>query len=61
VLADEPSGNLDLVSSQSLHRLFLELNNRLNQTIIIVTHNMDLAKKADRIVELFDGKIKSIN
>lgn len=59
VLADEPSGNLDLESSQALHRLFLELNNKLNQTIIIVTHNMDLAKKADRIIELFDGKIKS--
>jgi len=59
VLADEPSGNLDLTSSQSLHRLIWDLNNRKNQTIIIVTHNMELANRADRIIELFDGKIKN--
>ncbi len=58
ILADEPSGNLDKTSSQSLHRLFWDLNNRTNQTIIIVTHNMDLAQKADRIIELSDGRIK---
>ena len=59
VLADEPSGNLDRTSSQSLHRLLWDLNNRMNQTIIIVTHNLELANKADRIIELFDGKIKN--
>ncbi|MBD3289649.1 ATP-binding cassette domain-containing protein [candidate division KSB1 bacterium] len=58
ILADEPSGNLDKASSQSLHRLFWDLNNRINQTIIIVTHNIDLAQRADRIVELSDGRIK---
>lgn len=58
ILADEPSGNLDKSSSQSLHRLFWDLNNRTNQTIIIVTHNMDLAQKADRIIEISDGRIK---
>ena len=59
VLADEPSGNLDRTSSQSLHRLLWDLNNRMNQTIIIVTHNLELANKADRIIELIDGKIKN--
>lgn len=59
ILADEPSGNLDLASSQSLHQLFWDLNNELNQTIVLVTHNMDLAKRADRIIELFDGRVKS--
>ena len=59
VLADEPSGNLDRASSLSLHRLIWDLNNKKNQTIIIVTHNMELAQKADRIIELFDGKLKN--
>ena len=59
ILADEPSGNLDLASSQSLHQLFWDLNNELNQTIVLVTHNMALAKRADRIIELFDGRVKS--
>jgi lipoprotein-releasing system ATP-binding protein len=59
ILADEPSGNLDLASSKSLHQLFWDLNNELNQTIVLVTHNMDLAKRADRIIELFDGRVKS--
>ena len=58
LLADEPSGNLDLKSSQSLHKLFWDLNNWKNQTIIIVTHNLELADKADRKIELVDGKIK---
>lgn len=57
LLADEPSGNLDRTAGQSLHRLFWDLNNRTNQTIIIVTHNLELAKKADRKIELLDGKI----
>ena len=59
LLADEPSGNLDRASSQALHQLFWELNNRMNQTIVIVTHNTELAKRADRVLELFDGKIKN--
>jgi lipoprotein-releasing system ATP-binding protein len=59
ILADEPSGNLDRAASQALHRLLLDLNNRKNQTLIIVTHNLELAQKADRVIELFDGKIKN--
>ena len=61
ILADEPSGNLDRAASEALHRLFWDLNNRMNQTLIIVTHNLELAKKADRVIELFDGQIKTIS
>jgi lipoprotein-releasing system ATP-binding protein len=60
VLADEPSGNLDRLSSESLHELLWNLSRRHGQTFIIVTHNLDLAGRADRVVELFDGAIKSI-
>jgi lipoprotein-releasing system ATP-binding protein len=60
VLADEPSGNLDRLSSESLHELLWNLSRRHGRTFIIVTHNADLAARADRVVELFDGRIKSI-
>ncbi|MEK7729406.1 MAG: ABC transporter ATP-binding protein [candidate division KSB1 bacterium] len=60
VLADEPSGNLDHASSESLHNLLWQLSRRDRRTFIIVTHNLDLAKRADRVVEIFDGCIKSI-
>ncbi len=58
LLADEPSGNLDRASSKALHRLFWDLNNMHNQTIVIVTHNLELADNTDRKIELFDGKVK---
>lgn len=58
VLADEPSGNLDRVSSETLHELLWNLSRRHGRTFIIVTHNLELASRADRIVELFDGRIK---
>jgi len=57
ILADEPSGNLDLKSSKALHDLLWRLSREQNQTIVIVTHNQQLAQKGDRIVELYDGKI----
>ncbi|RKY87558.1 lipoprotein-releasing system ATP-binding protein LolD [candidate division KSB1 bacterium] len=57
ILADEPSGNLDLKSSRALHDLLWRLSREQNQTIVIVTHNQQLAQKGDRIVELYDGKI----
>ena len=60
VLADEPSGNLDRLSSESLHDLLWKLSRRHGRTFIIVTHNHDLATRADRIIELFDGRIKRI-
>lgn len=59
VLADEPSGNLDRQSAESLHQLFWDLNKELNQTLVIVTHNQELAEQADRVIELFDGRIRT--
>ncbi len=57
VLADEPSGNLDSKNSEELHKLFFSLRKELGQTFVIVTHNKDLAKMADRIITLEDGSI----
>ena len=57
ILADEPSGNLDSKNAVELHSLFFQLRKDLNQTFIIVTHNADLSKMADRRVELRDGMI----
>lgn len=57
ILADEPSGNLDSKNAVELHNLFFQLRKDLNQTFIIVTHNADLSKMADRRVELRDGMI----
>lgn len=58
ILADEPSGNLDLKNSNTLHELVWKLVREKQKTFIVVTHNKELAQKADRIIELFDGKIK---
>jgi lipoprotein-releasing system ATP-binding protein len=57
ILADEPSGNLDSSSAESLHQLFFELRDQLNQTFILVTHNEELANMADRKLTMKDGKI----
>jgi lipoprotein-releasing system ATP-binding protein len=57
VLADEPSGNLDTKNADELHNLFLKLREELNQTFVIVTHNMNLAGLGDRTVALKDGKV----
>ena len=57
VFADEPSGNLDSSSADGLHQLFFDLRNELDQTFVIVTHNMELAGMADRKLEIADGKI----
>ena len=59
ILADEPTGNLDSKDSDIIVNLFKELNKKLNQTLIIATHNLEIAKQADRILELKDGKIIS--
>ena len=59
IFADEPSGNLDSKSAESLHHLFLKLREELGQTFVIVTHNKKLAKMADRTLEMRDGKIVS--
>ena len=57
ILADEPSGNLDSKNANEMHQLLLKLNKEQKQTIIVTTHNKDLAKICDRILEISDGKI----
>lgn len=59
ILADEPTGNLDSKSSDEIVALLKKSNKELNQTIIMVTHNMEIAKVADRIIKIEDGKIIS--
>jgi lipoprotein-releasing system ATP-binding protein len=58
VLADEPSGNLDKESADQLHKLFFELRDQFGQTIVIVTHNNELANMADRKIIMSDGLVK---
>jgi putative ABC transport system ATP-binding protein len=58
VLADEPTGNLDSKSSDEIITLLRRCNQEYNQTIIMITHNLELAKMADRIIEIEDGHIK---
>lgn len=57
ILADEPSGNLDTQNKKELHELFFTLREKYNQTFVIVTHDINLAKMADRILTIKDGKI----
>ena len=56
LFADEPSGNLDSKTKEELHSLFFELRDKFGQTIIIVTHDHDLAQRSDRVVEMKDGR-----
>ncbi len=55
ILADEPSGNLDTKNKQELHEMFFSLRKEFNQTFVIVTHDISLAKMSDRIITLKDG------
>lgn len=57
ILADEPTGNLDSKSSDEIVELLKKSNRDYNQTIIMITHNLDIAKVADRIIKIEDGKI----
>jgi len=57
ILADEPSGNLDTENKNELHKLFFDLRDTFNQTIIIVTHDRQLASMSDRILQIKDGLI----
>lgn len=57
ILADEPTGNLDTLSSRDIHALIRQLAHDLGQTFIIVTHNMELAELCDRVLTMQDGKI----
>lgn len=57
VLADEPSGSLDTLNKEELHRLFFRLRDEMGQTFVIVTHDEALAASADRTIHIVDGKI----
>ena len=57
LLADEPSGNLDSHNRDEIHRLFFELREKLGQTVVIVTHDENLAAMADRKITMSDGLI----
>ncbi|MBU1409890.1 ABC transporter ATP-binding protein, partial [Myxococcota bacterium] len=58
LLADEPTGNLDSITGMAVHDLLLKLNSDLNMTMIVVTHNHDLAAMFSREVTMADGQIK---
>lgn len=57
ILADEPTGNLDKKSSKEIIDYLCEINKSNNQTILMVTHDMEIAKRANRILIIEDGKI----
>ena len=57
ILADEPSGNLDTENKQELHKLFITLRDQLQKTLVIVTHDLNLAGMADRIITMKDGLV----
>ncbi len=58
VLADEPTGNLDSKSADQVFSVMREVNRASGTTFLIVTHNLDLARRCDRIIEVVDGRVK---
>ncbi len=60
ILADEPTGNLDSKSSDEIVALLKKSNKELNQTIVMITHNMEIAKMADRIIKIEDGRLSEV-
>jgi lipoprotein-releasing system ATP-binding protein len=57
LLADEPTGNLDSATSAAIHDLFFDINKRHGTTVVIVTHNVELAQSMPRVITLKDGKV----
>jgi lipoprotein-releasing system ATP-binding protein len=60
LLADEPTGNLDKSNSEHIHSLLMELNREFSMTLVVVTHNMELASYMSRRVTIANGKLASI-
>ncbi len=58
ILADEPTGNLDRKNTELVSELLLDFSYKRKISLILVTHNLNLAKKCDRVIKLFDGRIK---
>jgi len=59
ILADEPTGNLDTQSADNVFQLMKQVSAASKTTVLLVTHNMDLARRCDRIIELVDGRLVS--
>ncbi|NMB03293.1 MAG: ABC transporter ATP-binding protein [Tissierellia bacterium] len=57
ILADEPTGNLDSDTSETIYNLLRDINQKLGTTFVIITHDRRIAEKADRIIEIKDGRI----
>ena len=57
IFADEPTGNLDSANSEAIHKIIVDLRDKFNKTFVIVTHNSNLVKLADKVFEIKDGKI----
>ncbi|OJU16386.1 MAG: lipoprotein ABC transporter ATP-binding protein LolD [Clostridiales bacterium 43-6] len=57
ILADEPTGNLDSASTENIYELLRDINGKMGTTFVIITHDRRIAEKADRIVEITDGRI----
>ena len=57
IFADEPTGNLDTVNSEAIHKIILELRDKYKKTLVIVTHNRGLVNFADNVFEMKDGKL----
>jgi len=61
LLADEPTGNLDKMNSDRIHQLLMELNQELLMTLVVVTHNMELASYMSRCVTIVEGRLQDVN